>query len=107
MHVQHQSYFSIGLCSKCVPGWLGIQKKTFQLTLYKPPVYMTLPVGDKHISDSPEAAGHRGTNLSYSPGTNVAADRCQPSLMFMPELFSPCVADVISSLLLLMNNVWQ
>lgn len=45
--------------------------------------------------------------LALAQVANVAEDRCQPSLMFMTGLFSQCAADVIRSLLLLMNNVWE
>lgn len=52
-------------------------------------------------------ASHARTALPVWWAAKVAADRCQASLMFTTELFSPCSAAVIGGSLLLMNNVWQ
>lgn len=50
--------------------------------------------------------GSRSQEDKFLTYTNVAADRCQPSLMFITEPVSLSAADVIRSLLLLITNVW-
>lgn len=98
--------FSCSSVTKSVTGSCGIHERHHFSS-----ERVSVPAGDKHVADSPEAASRRRTSLSYIllalwQAANVTAVRCQPSLMFMTELFSPCTADVIRSLLLLMNNVW-